>query len=63
MKKRLVSLALAFALLVGLLPSVTLPAAAATAPTKLWIEATDTNGLPIRIDVFEHDVPTRVNSW
>jgi len=63
MKKRLVSLALAFALLVGLLPSVTLPAAAATAPTKLWIEATDTNGLPIRIDVFAHDVPTRVNSW
>ena len=63
MKKRLLSLALALVMLFSLLPTITLPAAAATAPTALWIEATDTNGLPMRIDVFRHDVPTGTDWW
>ena len=63
MKKRLLCFALTLALLVGLFPAVSWRAAAAQAPTALWIEPSETNGLPARIDVFEHKIQTGGSTW
>ena len=52
MKKRLISLALMLAMLVVLLPAVTLTVGAATAPTGMWVASSETNGIPVQIDVF-----------
>ncbi|MBQ3708516.1 MAG: CotH kinase family protein [Clostridia bacterium] len=63
MKKRLVSLALALIMIVGLMPTLAMPAEAATAPTNLRLEPTETNGIPAQIDVFKARVQTGGTSW
>ena len=52
MKKRWIAFILTAVMVVGLLPAMTLPAAAAAAPTKMWVAPTEANGLPAQIDVF-----------
>ena len=53
MKKRWIAFILTAVMVVGLLPAMTLPAAAASAPTKMWVEPTEMNGIPAVIDVFK----------
>ena len=63
MKKRLFSSILVLLMLVGLFPTVTLTASAATVPTKMWVESSDMNGIPARIDVFKKRVRTGGSPW
>ena len=53
MRKRVLSLVLIILMVFSMLPAVTLTAKAATAPTTMWIEPSDSNGIPVRIDVFK----------
>ena len=65
MKKRILSYLLTLALVLGLLPAFALPASAAQGdlPAVLWVEPTDTNGLPARIDVFVSGSSTTSSGW
>ena len=45
MKKRLYSILLTVVMMVVLIPAFTMSADAATAPTKMWVESSDTNGM------------------
>ena len=51
MKKRLIFLTVLLVVFAGMFAAVTVSAAAAS-PTAMWVEPSDTNGLPARIDVF-----------
>ena len=51
--RNLLSVLLALTMIAGLVPALALPASAATAPTKLWVASTDTNGIPVQIDLFK----------
>ncbi|MBR4743168.1 MAG: CotH kinase family protein, partial [Oscillospiraceae bacterium] len=53
MKHRILFFFLTLVVIAGLLPAVTLPVVAATAPTKMWIEPSETNNIPAQIDVFK----------
>ena len=52
MKKGLFSLVISLMLLVGMIPLFTLTAEAASNPTGMWVEHTETNGIPAQINVF-----------
>ena len=53
MKKLCISLSLFLLMLGSLILNSAVPAEAASAPTKLWVEPSDTNGIPAQIDVFK----------
>ena len=61
MKKRLISLLMTLMMLILMAPAVTLTADAASAPTQLWVEASDEYGIPARIDVFKQQ--TGGSNW
>ena len=61
MKKRLLYLALMLVLFASMFATVTMTASAATAPTKMWVAPSDTNGIPVQIDVFK--AKTGGNYW
>ena len=56
MKDKLFSFAISFSvtlvMIATIVPILTLTVHAATAPTKMWVEASDTNGIPVQIDIF-----------
>ena len=56
MKKLLIASLMTFMMLVVMAPAVTLTADAATAPTKMWVESTEVNGLPITIEVLHNTI-------
>ncbi|MBO4831760.1 MAG: CotH kinase family protein [Oscillospiraceae bacterium] len=59
---RALSACLAAVLVIALIPGA--PSAfAADAPSEIWVEPTDANGLPAGIDVFESRVQTGGNYW
>ncbi len=53
MRKRLISFVLMLAMIISMLPAVALTAQASTAPTALWVEPSEENGIPLQIDVFK----------
>ena len=57
MKKRLLLLILTLTVFASLLLVCTLPAVAATAPTKMWVEPTEENGIPARSAIGVNALP------
>ena len=55
MRKRLLSFAMMLMLLVGMMPAFTLSVSAESTSAKMWIEPTENNGIPARIDAFKAD--------
>ena len=53
MKRKILSWFLVFVMFIALLPSTPLTVQAASKPTKFWIESSEANGLPVKIDVFK----------
>ena len=54
MKNRITALFLTLGLLLGILPLYAMPVSAVEAnlPAAMWVEASEANGLPIRVDAF-----------
>ena len=40
-------------MLVGWIPMLASPVDAATAPTKMWVEPSETNNIPMQIEAFK----------
>ena len=51
--RKLLYVLLMLTVFVSLFAAVALPASAATKPTMMWVENTEDNGIPARIDVFK----------
>ncbi len=62
MKNRLISLAITMMMLFIMIPAATLTTDAATAPTKMWVEPTAANGLPIKIEVITNTVKVQTGT-
>lgn len=53
MKKLLFPILLTALMLVGWIPMLASPVDAATAPTKMWVEPSETNNIPMQIEAFK----------
>ena len=63
MKKRVISFILVLVMVTFSVPVFGSTANAASAPTQLWVEPSEANGLPAQINVYKNRVQTGGSSW